>query len=82
VIDLLEKMSLAYTGADAHFYDPTREDMKRVALSQGLLTPAWAFAYAADEVQGERRVFKFCTRDPHGGFAYTSQRLRGGFVFL
>lgn len=46
VVDLLEKLGVPYTGADARFYDPTRLDMKRVALAYGLLTPAWAFSYA------------------------------------
>ncbi|KAJ1485979.1 hypothetical protein T484DRAFT_1791398 [Baffinella frigidus] len=35
VVDLLEKLDVPYTGADSHFYDPTRLDMKRVALAAG-----------------------------------------------
>jgi D-alanine-D-alanine ligase-like ATP-grasp enzyme len=50
VITILEKLGMPYTGADAKFYDPTRTDMKRVALAAGLSTPAWTFAYRMHEV--------------------------------
>jgi len=51
VVDLLEKLQVPYTGADARFYDPSRADMKRVAIAEGINTPAWATAYALEDVQ-------------------------------
>jgi D-alanine-D-alanine ligase len=35
----LEALNLPYTGADAGFYDPTRDEMKRVCREHGILTP-------------------------------------------
>ena len=35
----LEALNLPFTGADAGFYDPTREEMKRACREQGILTP-------------------------------------------
>jgi D-alanine-D-alanine ligase-like ATP-grasp enzyme len=52
VVELLERLGMPYTGANGPFYDPPRIDMKKVALANGLSTPAWAFAYHKDEVLG------------------------------
>ena len=51
VVDLLEKLQVPYTGADARFYDPSRNDMKRAAIAEGIHTPAWSTAYALEDVQ-------------------------------
>lgn len=32
---------MPFTGARSNFFDPTREQMKKVAISCGISTPAW-----------------------------------------
>ncbi len=39
VIKALENAEVAFTGGDSHFYDPSREDMKRICRHYGILTP-------------------------------------------
>lgn len=41
VVTLLEKLNVPYTGANAEFYDPSRLEMKKVAMSKGFKAPAW-----------------------------------------
>jgi len=52
VVDLLEnKLNLPFSGADVRFFEPTRLQMKKVALACGALVPAWRFVYnSADMV--------------------------------
>lgn len=40
VIQVLENAEVAFTGADSAFYDPSREDMKKVCSYYGILTPS------------------------------------------
>ena len=44
VVQALERLQRPFTGADAIFYDPTREVMKRVCTYWGVDTPAYVFA--------------------------------------
>jgi D-alanine-D-alanine ligase len=39
VVQALDALNLPFTGADAGFYDPTRDEMKRACREQGILTP-------------------------------------------
>jgi D-alanine-D-alanine ligase len=43
VVQALERLGLAFTGAGSACYDPTRESMKRVCAAWGLHTPAHVF---------------------------------------
>jgi D-alanine-D-alanine ligase-like ATP-grasp enzyme len=45
VIEALEALNLPFTGADSSFYEPTREEMKRVCREQGIGTPAGVFLW-------------------------------------
>jgi len=46
VVDLLQnKLNLPFTGADVDFFEPSRLQMKQVALACGALVPAWRFVY-------------------------------------
>ncbi len=36
VVEALEKLNLPFTGAESHFYDPTREEMQAVAEANGI----------------------------------------------
>lgn len=44
VVQTLERLGLAYTGADAAFYEPTREAMKAACRARGVATPRAVFA--------------------------------------
>ena len=51
VVALLEqKLNVPFTGADTAFYEPTRLQMKKVALACGIAVPAWRFVYTVDEL--------------------------------
>lgn len=45
VIEALEALNLPFTGADSSFYEPTREEMKRVCRREGIGTPAGVFLW-------------------------------------
>jgi len=52
VVELLEnKLNLPYTGADLNFYEPTRLQMKKVALACGVQVPAWRFLYSHEALE-------------------------------
>lgn len=52
VVDLLEnKLNVPFTGADVNFYEPTRLQMKKVALACGILVPPWRFVYTIQELE-------------------------------
>lgn len=50
VVNALERLNLPYTGADANFYEPTREQMKITALYYGVATPKYKFCSSMEEV--------------------------------
>ena len=43
---------LVIAGPNSSFFDPSRLSMKKVALSCGLLTPAWAFVFNMRDLEG------------------------------
>eukprot|EP00906_Rhabdomonas_costata_P039026 RCo055236 len=59
VVELLERLGVAYTGADRRFYDPSRLAMKKVAVSAGFGTPAWRFSSSAEDAVAIAAVLKF-----------------------
>ncbi len=44
VVQALERLGVAFTGATAPFFDPSREQMKRVCHYRGIPTPAYVMA--------------------------------------
>ena len=52
VVQALERLGQAFTGANSEFYEPTREAMKRVCAAWGIDTPGYAFA--SDDCDTER----------------------------
>ena len=44
VVRYLEQHGAAYTGADEHFYEPTRQQMKDACKLRGIRVPNYAFA--------------------------------------
>ena len=52
VVQTLEERNVPFTGATSEFYEPTREQMKRACVANGISTPA--FLFARDELDVER----------------------------
>jgi D-alanine-D-alanine ligase len=50
VVQALERFGVAFTGADAKFYEPTRELMKTICHYWHVPTPAYAFLFDPDEL--------------------------------
>jgi hypothetical protein len=46
----LERLNLPFTGADSYSYEPSRERMKRAALSSGVDTPSWYFCKTDEDI--------------------------------
>ncbi|WP_076791353.1 SET domain-containing protein-lysine N-methyltransferase [Chlorobium sp. KB01] len=51
VVQTLEYFNAPFTGASSDFYDPTREDMKRVARSFGIDTPLHRFVATEVDIE-------------------------------
>ncbi|MEZ4636515.1 MAG: SET domain-containing protein-lysine N-methyltransferase [Caldilineaceae bacterium] len=56
VVQALERLGLAFTGADANFYEPSREKMKLVCHYWGIKTPAYVFAKTDDDIERRRHA--------------------------
>jgi D-alanine-D-alanine ligase len=51
VVEILEEhLNVPYTGANVQFYEPTREAMKKAALSVGVRVPAWKFVHDSQQL--------------------------------
>ncbi len=59
LIKALEKLGAAFTGADSQCFDPTRQEMKRVAARVGVHTPAATFAKSMADVERAGRTLRF-----------------------
>jgi len=51
VVQALERLNLAFTGATSEFYDPSREAMKRVCHAWGIDTPGYVIARTSRDVE-------------------------------
>jgi D-alanine-D-alanine ligase-like ATP-grasp enzyme len=59
VVQTLERLGLAFTGATANFYEPSREMMKRVCHFWGIKSPACVFATEEPSVELAARSLQF-----------------------
>ncbi len=59
VVQTLEMMNVAFTGADSNFYDPSRQTMKKVAHYYGIRTPAGVFASGERGIEKALRTLSF-----------------------
>jgi D-alanine-D-alanine ligase len=70
LIKVLEKYGAAFTGADSVCFDPTRQEMKRVAARVGVPTPASTFVKSMADVERASRTLRFpMIVKPAHGFA-------------
>lgn len=59
VVQALERLDCAFTGADERFYEPSREAMKRVCHAWGVGTPAGITVRRPDEVERALDLLRF-----------------------
>ncbi len=70
LVKTLEKLGAAFTGADSTCFDPTRQEMKRVAARVGVPTPASTFVKSMADVERAARTLRFpMLVKPAHGFA-------------
>lgn len=67
VVQTLERLGAAFTGAGSESYEPSRETMKRVCHYAGIASPEWAFATNRDDVAriAERLRFPLIVKHPN-----------------
>lgn len=68
VVQALERLNVAFTGAGSSFYDPTREAMKMAATSVGVSVPAYVKARSMADADRaiDRLRFPMIVKHPHG----------------
>ncbi len=59
VVQALERLGLAFTGADSNFYEPSREKMKLVCHYWGIKTPAYVFARTDADIDRAAAVLRY-----------------------
>ncbi len=59
VVQALERYNVPFTGATSDFYEPTREDMKRVCHNYGIGTPRHYFAMAEADIEEAVQSLRF-----------------------
>lgn len=59
VVQTLEAAGVPFTGATTRFYEPTREEMKRVCRRAGIATPGYVFAHTEADVERAARELRF-----------------------
>ncbi len=67
VVQTLEYFNAPFTGAASDFYEPTREDMKRVARSFGIKTPLHRYVITEDDITeaGQNLRFPLIVKHPN-----------------
>src|SRR5262249_12182320 len=77
VVIELERQGVVYTGADPHFFEPTREAMKRICELRGIDTPRFAFARSLEEARSAAPHLRFPLfvkhANSHGSIGLTEQ---------
>lgn len=59
VVQTLEKLNLAFTGATSSFFEPTREMMKKVCHFWGIKAPAFVLAATSTDIDLAARTLRF-----------------------
>lgn len=68
VVQALERLGVAFTGAGSSFYDPSREAMKIACYSAGIQFPPYVVAHGTSDIDAavERLRFPMIVKHPHG----------------
>ncbi|MGL4609701.1 MAG: D-alanine--D-alanine ligase [Trueperaceae bacterium] len=59
VVQTLEKLGAAFTGAASNFYEPTREEMKAACAAQGVKYPAFVMAKTDEDIHCAAQTLRF-----------------------
>jgi D-alanine-D-alanine ligase len=59
VIHALEDLNLPFTGPTSRLYDPSKDLMKLVAISSGVVVPAWQLVGPGDDAVEAARTLRF-----------------------
>ncbi len=65
---LMEKLGVAFTGANSSFFDPSRQEMKAYAKKSNVPTPGWVMVDRVEDVErvSKRLRFPILVKPPHG----------------
>jgi D-alanine-D-alanine ligase-like ATP-grasp enzyme len=67
VVELLEKLGVAFTGATTDFYEPPRVQMKKVCRRRSIKTPGYVFATNLEQVKEAFSLkFPLIVKHPNG----------------
>ena len=68
LVQLMEKMGVAFTGADSKFFDPSRQEMKSYAKKANVPAPNWVMVDRVEDVErvAKRLRFPVLVKPPHG----------------
>ena len=68
LVKKMEKLGVAFTGADSKFFDPTRDQMKSAARKALVPTPEWQYANKVGDAEkiAKRLRFPLLVKPPHG----------------
>ena len=68
LVQMMEKMGVAFTGADSKFFDPSRQEMKSYAKKANVPTPSWVMVDRVEDVErvAKRLRFPVLVKPPHG----------------
>ena len=59
IVQTLERLGLAFTGATSNFFEPSRETMKKVCHFWGIKAPAYVLAVDAQGIELANKTLRF-----------------------
>jgi len=68
LVQIMEKLGVAFTGADSKFFDPSRQEMKSYAKKANVPAPNWVMVDRVEDVErvAKRLRFPVLVKPPHG----------------
>jgi D-alanine-D-alanine ligase len=68
LVQIMEKLGVAFTGADSKFFDPSRQEMKAYAKKANVPAPNWVMVDRVEDVErvAKRLRFPVLVKPPHG----------------
>ena len=68
LVQSMEKLALAFTGADSSFFDPSRQEMKAYAKKSNVPIPNWVMVDRVEDIErvSKRLRFPVLVKPPHG----------------
>jgi D-alanine-D-alanine ligase len=68
LVQMMEKLGAAFTGADSKFFDPSRQEMKSYAKKSNVPIPNWVMVDRVEDVERVARRLRFpvLVKPPHG----------------